>query len=122
MGLRDPTVAPPGDGGLDGSRSWVGAQPLPCEREEGGCDLHLAGLEVLAAPLRSGVNGDAGSLRDALALIVPDPVQRLALDLHAAGLGNPGWPVEQRHECEARGVGDVFQLAACLTGHCEAAR
>src|SRR3712207_8944052 len=48
---------------------------------------------------------------------VPDPVQRLALDLHAAGLGNPGWPVEQRHEREARGVGEDRKSTRLNSSH-----
>ena len=91
-GCCDPAVAPPGDGGLDNLGGKVGAQPLLGEREEGGGDLRFAGLEVLAAPLRAGMYGDAGHLRDTLVLVVPDPVQWFALDLHPDGLGNAGRP------------------------------
>src|SRR5829696_9931140 len=81
--LRDPTVAPADEGGLDDPGREVGPQLVPGEREERGDDPRLIRLEVLAAPLGSGVDREGGRLRYALPLVVPDPVERLAFDLDA---------------------------------------
>src|SRR5215210_6308717 len=114
--LGYPAVAPAGEGGLEDPGREVGAELPSGEREERGRDLSLVGVEVRAAPLGSGVDRDGGRARDTLASVVPDPVERLALDLDAAGLGHTGRPVEQRHEREAGGVGDLLEPPPRLFG------
>src|SRR5215213_93593 len=64
-----------------------------------------------AAPFRSGVERDGLGFGDALAPVVADPIQRLALDLHPSRFGHGGRAVEHDHEGAARVVGDSFEPA-----------
>src|SRR5215210_7211096 len=72
------------------------------------CYLGLVFLEVRPAPFWSCVDGDGGDLGDALTLVVADPIQRLALDLHPPWLGYAAGAVEHDYERETGIVGDGF--------------
>src|ERR687893_1957911 len=112
MGLCDPAVAPPGEGGIRGYRFEVGAELVSGKCEKRARDLRLVIFEVGATPPRARVDGDGWRLRDTLAAVVPDPVQRLALDLHPARLGHAGGSVEQSHQRQARVVRDLSEPSA----------
>ncbi len=94
VAVSDPAVGPPDEGGLEGKGPEVGAEPVRREGEQGAGDLRLVVVEVVPAPSRSRVDGDGVCLRDAFAAVVPDPVKRLAFDLHSARLGHAGGAVE----------------------------
>src|SRR5919112_2263010 len=114
VGLRDPTVAPAGEGGRDHGGCEVRAETVARERDQGVYDLCLVFLEVRAAPLRSRVYCDGRDPGDAFAPVVADPIQRLALDLHPSWLRYTARAVEHDHKSEARIVGDSLELAPCL--------
>src|ERR671917_948607 len=82
MGLCDPAVAPPGEGGIRGYRFEVGAELVSGKCEKRARDLRLVIFEVGATPPRARVDGDGRRLRDTLAAVVPHPVPRLPPDLH----------------------------------------
>src|SRR5919107_2971750 len=113
VGVRDPAVAPPGQGGLDDGGREVGAEVVAGERDHGAYNLYLVVFEVRATPLWAGVDRDGRGFGDALAPVVADPIQRFVLDLHSSRLRNTGRIGEQDHECEAWIVGDRFEVAPC---------
>src|SRR5215207_11580817 len=86
VGVRNPAVAPPGEGSLDDGGCEVGAEPVASARDHVLCNLRLVVLEVRAAPFWSGVDRDGRGFGDALAPVVADPVQRLGFDLHSSWL------------------------------------
>src|SRR5919107_4024381 len=111
VGVRDPAVAPPGQGGLDDGGREVGAEVVAGERDHGAYNLYLVVFEVRATPLWAGVDHDGRGFADALTSVVADPVKRLALDLHSSWLRNTGRTVEQHHKGEARVIRDRFEVA-----------
>src|SRR5918998_4959837 len=74
--VRDPTVAPAGDGGTNHVRPEA-AQPLFGQGEDGFREGFVRVIVVIAAPLRACVDGYSGGFGDALALVVRDRIQRL---------------------------------------------
>src|SRR3712207_2451581 len=74
VGIRNPAVAPPGEGGRDDRSCEVNAEMVASERDHGVYDVRFVVLEVRAAPFRSGVDRDGRGFGDALAPVVADPV------------------------------------------------
>src|SRR5215207_148822 len=116
VGIGRLAVLPAVDRGCLYARSHVVLRLL----EEQAGHRGVVASRMLAAELRTGVDGDGGDFGDALLPVVGDPEKRVAPDLDTTRFRHLAGTVEKRHHRDARVVAYAFEGLSRLGGERDA--